>query len=87
MNSTPGKLTYICHFERVETETNKFEKCQFIFILTRLLHFGWLLHIMLGFFSSILVMPERSALFEKFKYIFPEFMLQRNKNTNKIESK
>ena len=49
-NSTPGKLTYICHFERVGTETNKFEKCEFIFILTRRLHSCWLLHIMLGFF-------------------------------------
>ena len=32
-------------------------------------------------------MPERSALFEKFNDIFPEFMFQRNKNTNKIERK
>lgn len=86
-NSTPGKLTYICHFECVGTETNKFEKCEFIFILTRRPHVCWLLHIMLGFFSSILVMPERSALFEKFDDIFPEFMFQRNKNTNKIERK
>lgn len=86
-NSTPGKRTHICHFERVGTETNKFEKCEFIFILTRRPHFCWLLHLMLGFFSSILVMPERSALFEKFNDIFPEFMLQRNKNTNKIERK
>ena len=29
-------------------------------------------------------MPERSALFEKFNDIFPEFMFQSNKNTNKI---
>ena len=32
-------------------------------------------------------MPEPLALFEKFNDIFPEFMLQRNKNTNKIERK